>query len=234
MIKTIPVKKIINNKEVYPRNSQDWKVAYKYAESMKAGAQFPPILVTKYNGQYLVVDGWHRLEAYKKNKEEEILAEILKLAGNKEIFIEAVKRNATHGKPLTIQERAQIILKLREFKVKERDISKITFIPYDQIEDFVINRLTYSTAGKQIVLKAPLKHLATVEVSDKIIEGQKFIASDSQLTLLNQVITLLKNNWIDLKDEQIRARLLEIFALIKDIIKKYGLRIIDKKKKKRG
>jgi len=40
----------------------------------------------------------------------------------------------------------------------------------------------------------------------------------------------LKNNWIDLKDEQIRARLLEIFALIKDIIKKYGLKIVKKKR----
>lgn len=60
-----------------PRHSLNTEARDAYAEAMKAGANFPPIvLFGPRDGKYFVADGFHRLEASKKAGIGSILAEI--------------------------------------------------------------------------------------------------------------------------------------------------------------
>ena len=59
---------------VYPRASIDSYVIAKYVKAMKSGSVFPPIIVAKYEGKYLLVDGAHRLTTNKQLKNTHIEA----------------------------------------------------------------------------------------------------------------------------------------------------------------
>lgn len=61
----VDVKDVITDKDYYPRAEWNHLTAYSYAQAMRAGAKFPPIVVAKINGQLILVDGKHRLEAKK-------------------------------------------------------------------------------------------------------------------------------------------------------------------------
>lgn len=114
-VTTLPIKDIKLVKEIYPRIKKNNKTIEAYAEALEAGAEFPPIIVqkilkkTKDNEEEViaVIDGLHRLEAYKKNNSEEIEVEywkeeIIDFEENiNELKLEGAKYNAKHGDRLT-------------------------------------------------------------------------------------------------------------------------------------
>ena len=67
-----------------------------YAEAMAAGAKFPPVIVFHDGANYWLADGFHRLEAWKRNGVESIKAEVKE--GSR---IDALKfafcANSSHG-----------------------------------------------------------------------------------------------------------------------------------------
>ena len=57
---------------------------------MQSGCQFPPIEIAKIKGEYLLIDGKHRIEAHKTNKEQYIQTLINpKVKTENEVYIEA-------------------------------------------------------------------------------------------------------------------------------------------------
>ena len=216
MLKLLKITQIVHDKSVYPRDQMDWMTAHKYAEAMRAGAKFPPILVTPFRKRFVVLDGWHRLSAQKKIKEEYIQAEIIKIQRSRWFEI-ALERNVAHGRNLSQKERAQAIIKLEELGYPKITIANLVKIPIDKLEAFVINRLVTTPAGGKIIIKAPLKNLAGVVIENKeeFETEQRIISSQSQSILLKEVIRLLKNNWINIKDEEIKEHLRDIYRLLK-------------------
>jgi len=121
--------------DIYPRQRLSHKTISAYQESLKAGAKFPSILIQKIldNGKekIIIIDGLHRLEAFKENKENEIEIkywkdEVLdKYRYLKELRIESIKRNLIHGDRLSNPDRENMCRKMAE------DDSEIT-ITYEE------------------------------------------------------------------------------------------------------
>ena len=219
--KIIPIEKAICDKEIYPRNLVNWVTVTRYRGAMNSGANFPPITVARLGnkllgGKFIVVDGFHRLDAMKGNKETHITVEILEGLDKKGIYIESVKRNIGHGQQFSGQERTKIILTLEKWEMSKEQIAKIVRIPADKIEPFVAKRITRITETQEdIVLKRPLKHLAGQEMQTE--PDQSVFANRDQLQLLNSMIVLLENKWIDTSSELV----IEKIKTIKTLLEKY-------------
>jgi len=218
--KIIEIKKAICDKEMYPRNLVDWVTSYRYAKAMQSGAKFPPITVaSSMFGKLLVIDGFHRLEAYKQNKETHIEVEVLKGLNKKEIFIESVKRNIGHGRQFNSQERTRIILTLEKWKMSQEIISEIIRIPTDDIQPFVSKRITRITeTQEEIPLKSIIRNLSKTDVNEE--PEQDYFAGRHQLQILNTLIILLENKYIDTNSQIINEKLNQIHKLLEDYIKK--------------
>ncbi|MCC7277457.1 MAG: ParB-like nuclease domain-containing protein [Chromatiaceae bacterium] len=67
-----------------------------YAEDMRSGATFPPVVVFRDNDNYLLADGFHRLEAADEAGLKEIKAEIRK-GTKRDAILFAVGANRDHG-----------------------------------------------------------------------------------------------------------------------------------------
>ncbi len=218
MIRLLDVKQIFVDKEIYPRTQYGWQTAYDYSESMKAGAVFPPIVVNFYAGKYYLIDGKHRIEAYKTNKVKSVKCIVLNIKSKAEMYKKAIAMNIGNGRALTPQDKAMIICKLRDMKVSMPHISKIIQISVGKIEQFVAKRVTNSVNGEEIYLKAPLTNFAGSDVPADFNEQQKVFASNSQEQIIKQLITLLENNQINTKNNKIMNDLKIVYQLIKKTI----------------
>lgn len=220
MQRIISIKNIQFNPAIYPRvnDGQTWKTSYQYAMAMKAGAKFPPVIVsTLGKGQYQLIDGKHRIKAYKQNKTHHINCIVLNKLNDKEAYFKAVQFNAQHGRPLTPYEKVNIVLKLKGLGYSNKAISTVVCIPKCKLNTFMAERTAYSlTTGEQFALKAPLKHLAGEEI-DLSKEMQKSFNNSSQLEIINELLHLLNNNLIDLQDSKVINGLKQLKKALKSI-----------------
>lgn len=221
-LKNIELNKIKVDEELYPRSQVVWQVYYDYAESMKTGAKFPPITLALHRRRLILVDGLHRIEAYKLRKKKTIQAEIHTGWSYDRIFEEAVRRNIQHGKALSPYEKRRIALKLRHMRYSLKDVSKLIQVPFDKLEDFIGQRMISATTGKdligrEIIVKNPLKHLAGQKFKrrdfEAIKEAQKGHVRD-QIGLLKDLISLLKNGLLDTSNKKVNELLEELKLLI--------------------
>jgi len=127
MIKIDEVKFI---KEFYPRFELDNYVVNQYRQSIET---LPPIVLSK---DMILIDGYHRLIAHKLEEISEIEAEILDIDDEKEIFLEAIARNSSHGKQLQIEEKAKLAPKLYSMNVSLEEISRILAISKTKVYDW--------------------------------------------------------------------------------------------------
>lgn len=216
--KIIQIEKAICDKEMYPRNLVDWVTSYRYAKAMQSGSKFPPITVASSWGKFLVVDGFHRLDAHKINKETHVEVEVLKGLNKKQIFIESVKRNIGHGRQFNSQERTRIILTLEKWKISQEVISEIIRIPTDDLQPFVAKRITRITeTQEEIPLKSIIRNLSKYSVDEE--PEQSSLTNRSQLQVLNTLIILLENKYIDVDSEIVMEKLNEINKLLKNYVK---------------
>jgi len=72
----ILISNLTQDEEIYPRRQLSQKTIDLYAERLKEGIRFPPIEIQQVSVDgkvgLVIIDGVHRVEAYKKNKEKEI------------------------------------------------------------------------------------------------------------------------------------------------------------------
>jgi hypothetical protein len=191
-MKVLPLADIVFDNSIYPREKPFWGTICRYSDEMKAGAKFPPITVGFLNGKYVLVDGKHRIEAYKTNQETHVSAHVLYGMNKEQLFVEAVRLNVINGQPLSQFDKVKIIRKLEEMHYETIEISKIVQVSMDTIEQFVARRITVTRAGEPMVLKSALKHMAVLQTP--IEEGQQdTISVRSELSLVKQLIQIFEN-----------------------------------------
>jgi hypothetical protein len=89
-------------RELYPRLREDDAAIERYRTALDL---LPPITVAR--GRVLV-DGFHRWQAHKREKTSEIAAVDLGNLTDVEIRREAITRNATHGQQLSLKDKARL------------------------------------------------------------------------------------------------------------------------------
>jgi len=216
--KVLPLKDIVFDENIYPRQSSWWQTSYKYAEEMKAGARFPPITVGFVNGRYVLVDGKHRNDALLMNKETHTSVVVLYGYTLDELYIEAVKLNRAHGVGLTSFDKVKIIKRLEDMKYSLGDIATIVQIPLGSIEKFVAQRITLNPLGQVTVLKSPLKFMAggTITMTD---EEQDTLSVRSEISLVNQMTQIFSNPKMLRVDITFVDAIEKLYQLIQDFLK---------------
>jgi len=92
---TIKTSEVVYRKDLYPRSMSNPELVQNYAENLEV---LPPIEVNQNN---ILIDGWHRLTAHKKNKIEDIIVIVTKTSSESELRLLAAERNTQHGWQMT-------------------------------------------------------------------------------------------------------------------------------------
>ena len=94
-----------------PRAALDQFVLDDYAQAMRAGVQFPPVVVFYDGEHYWLADGFHRTKATGQAELNLIEAEV-RQGTRRDAVLYSVGANATHGKPRTSEDKRRAVLTL--------------------------------------------------------------------------------------------------------------------------
>jgi len=102
---------IVLDPEVHTRKAVDPEKVSRYAELIREGVEFPPIVAFHVvDGCYWVADGYHRVLAYRKVGAEYIEA-ILHLGGSREAFLAGLSYD-DEGAAKTVEDKKACLFKL--------------------------------------------------------------------------------------------------------------------------
>ena len=109
--KIIPLKLIKHDGETQTRAAIHHKTVLEYAQDLKNGDKFPPVVVFD-DGKYLwLSDGFHRFEAYEAAEITEIPA-IIKKGTKRDAILYSVGANAKHGLRRTNADKRRAVMTL--------------------------------------------------------------------------------------------------------------------------
>ena len=211
MKKLLKIVDLVCEEKLYPRIKLGWLTAYQYSQAMKSGSEFPAIVVGSFEGKMYVVDGWHRIEAKKLLKEEYIQATVKTYESFKDMFIDAVKLNATHGRPLSVQEKVRIVELLKQYGIEKEQITEIVKIPFDKIERFS-ERAIVKPNGTVEYLKS-----VTAKSGVEDAEQDSFNVRSVE-SLLVQLAELLKSDSFAFA-EKVQGLATEVYSLLGEKLK---------------
>jgi hypothetical protein len=95
----LPVEAVVYREDLYPRSLTDHNAVQLYAENL---AVMPPIEVNQHN---ILIDGWHRWMAHKKEEKTSIRAVMTETASDVHILELAIERNNAHGLQLSREDK---------------------------------------------------------------------------------------------------------------------------------
>lgn len=179
--------------EFYPRyGGPDWQTVAKYADAMRLGDEFPPPVVGKRKGRYVIIDGVHRYQAYEKLDASAIECVICEAPESKWLFL-AAQYNVRHGRPLTKQDRIAIANKLKVSGVSWPAIEKLLNVPKDKLTMWCLA----NTADDGSISKAAVQSAVGTTNETKAIRHQAAIANANINRTLDEFIALIRGGALD-------------------------------------
>jgi hypothetical protein len=219
--------------DLYPRTSIDSQHVSAMREAARAGATFPPYVVCAKTLR--VVDGFHRgrkdrLE-HGVDCEVECVEKVYKNDG--ELFLDAMRCNAAHGRGLTPIDKARCALKCKHFHLGVAAIAAALGVTPAAIKAVGEGRVARAPAepgrpkgelGEEIIIKRSIEHLSGTTLSVNQREANKRLSGMPPSFHANQLLLVLENDFLNLEDQSLLALLgrlhaaLERFALASAVV----------------
>jgi hypothetical protein len=97
--KTVRIAELLRDRRYQVRHGLDRATISRYATTMAAGTELPPVTVALVEGVPVLVDGWHRVEALLAIERHVVEAVIIEATEQEAMWL-AASANMTHGLPL--------------------------------------------------------------------------------------------------------------------------------------
>lgn len=154
---------VIYEQKIYPRDNVDMKVVAQYRDSIE---NLPAIVVDKKNR---IIDGYHRLLAYRQENIEEIEAELFDSDDDGLCLLESLKRNSKHGKQLSIAEKKKHARELYKRRIPEADVIGTLSISVRTLRSYLEDIKEKEEEGRnQRILEMYLACWTVQEIADDV------------------------------------------------------------------
>ena len=154
----VEIARLVMDSAFYPRKGSLCPVTIRRLKhALLLDKEVPPIVVCATSMR--VVDGWHRIQAHKELKREEISADLREYASEAELWEDAVRFNVSHGRPLDPYDIKWCILRCEELGITTPEaISNVVNMPAVRVVEFR-RACVLDETGKVTPLKRPLEYL---------------------------------------------------------------------------
>jgi hypothetical protein len=197
-------------------------------ESLKAGVELPPVIADKISKR--TTDGFHRVTAAQKfskiNKEKKAMINVIfkEYNSEEEMFLDAMRYNASHGRMLTQYDRAHCIIIAEELKLSANEVANalsITIDKYGELKANHIGELTLSTdlgKKKPIPLKRTIRHKKGQTLNKFQAEANERLGGMNQMFYVNQIIDLIENDLLDIENKGLMERIEKLRELLYSVV----------------
>lgn len=190
----VAISKIVIDLGLYPRSGvSDFNVG-RLVSALKTGAKLPPITVEAKT--YRLVDGRHRLEAFKKLKVDRIDVVEKVYRNEADLYADAVRANIGHGEPLDQFSVKNAIIRLEAYGYTRERISDVVRLPIDQIAKITRGFAHDADTGKPLALKGGMRHMAGQSLTSEQQKVNRHYSGPKAVFHLRQLCEILeKDMW---------------------------------------
>ena len=103
-----------------PRAAINNQTVMEYAEALREGVRFPPVVVFHDSAKYWLADGFHRYHAHKEAGRDKIEADV-RQGTLRDAILYSVGANAEHGLPRTAEDRHRAVTTMLEHELVKAD-----------------------------------------------------------------------------------------------------------------
>ena len=185
--------------------------------ALAAGLTLPPITVDRKSRR--VVDGFHRLTAHLRHfgPDAKIAVIFKDYKSEKEMLADVMALNATHGRPLSNQDRLRCVELGRLYNLSVKHIAAGLNMTPDRLTSMVKERTAY--LGKQrIPLKPALRHRVGKKLTKAQAAVNEKMGGGSQAFYANQLILLISNKLVDTENANVMGKLRTLHELLDGLL----------------
>ena len=236
----LEIAKIDYDPKYYPRvnGAPDWITIIRYTEPLQLNPRFqmPKVVVvraTGYKFPYVLIDGLHRLRSYVRAGRDRIPATEERIPQSKWLA-RSVELNAQHGRPLDTGDKAWIATRLQEEGWEVSKVADLLHMKVESLEKMMVTRcVRISSKAAEVIkigrsnrkvngkhygfLKAPLVESNGTSKAEVALKTQHSVTSHDVLAVLDSMVSVLESGVVDMKDEEVAARIEAIRKLLKRV-----------------
>ncbi len=216
-MKQLKLSELVLDFSLYPRATVDDQHVGYIAEAMEAGAEMPPIIVDKESKR--IIDGFHRFKAMvrtvRKDMTQTIAVEERTYEDDGDMFLDAIRLNATHGHNLTRFDRAHIMIMAKKMRLLPEQVATCLNMTVQVVSDLTTSRTARGvTPRSRVPLKRTIKHMAGKQLTQEQVDANKRLGGMNQLYYVNQIIMLIDADLLDPDNGRLIERLAHLGELI--------------------
>lgn len=203
--------------DLYPRHNVDTTNVKHIVNALSAGVEVPPIIIDKKSKR--VTDGFHRVKAhlYLWGDDAEIMAVEKEYKNEKDMFLDAMRYNATHGAKLDSHDRTHCTIIAQRLRIPLDDVAAALHMPKDKLGELKHGR-TATAGGLTIPLKNTVRSFAGKALTKRQVEANQKLSGMNQTFYVNQLIELLESKMLDLNDDRLIERMKLLHELLDDVL----------------
>jgi len=209
----IKVGLLIEDLDVYPRESIDSTHVGHIVDAIESGATLPPVVADANSKR--IVDGFHRCRGYRRlfGDDYEVDVLLVEYADEAELFADAMRRNSAHGNNVTPYDRTRCILIGERLGLDDDSIAAALNITVDRLANIRLTRIGKRRAtatnpdGADVPLKQPVRHMAGQTLTAAQAKVMPDLGGNQQAFYANQLIKLIDAKLLDVNNEKLMERL---------------------------
>lgn len=216
----IKASELVEDFDLYPRADVDSTHVKHIAEAIEAGAQIPPVIADLKSKR--IVDGFHRSRAWRRIYGDEVEIDVLlkSYKNERELFLEAIRLNANHGRNMTSFDRTHAMEKALRFEIDPALVAAALNMKLERVTEFKSERCAKLENSRRCVpLKQSIRHMRGSTMTKEQADTVSKLGGNNQSFYVNQLILLIDNGLLDLKNERLLERLKLLNQKISKLLK---------------
>lgn len=171
---------------------------------------FPPVVVDA--ASLRVVDGMHRVTAYRRRltPDTPIPCDVRQYASEADVWLDAVRANARHGRALSPWERANAFRRALELGVSRETVADAIAVRVDYLDTIAQRRFAVDAAGDTVVLKRSMRRYVGQRMSAVQVDVNRRHLGIAASDLASALLDLYAAEAFDLTDPLLVQSLLRL------------------------
>lgn len=217
-MKRMKVAELILDFGIYPRNNVDDFNVRNLCDALAAGIELPPVIIDKKSKR--TIDGFHRCRAAIRHGGEDAEISVIEksYASEKEMFLDAMRYNASHGAKLDPCDRTHCAIVAERLGINPELVAGALNMPVDKLAK-LSGKIGHTRGGESIALKNTVsKRFAGRSLNKRQVEANTKLSGMQQVFYANQLIELLEAEMLDTEDENLIERLRVLNGLLDEML----------------
>ena len=204
--------------DLYPRNNVDTHNVRSIIDAMEQGIELPPIVIDKKSKR--VIDGFHRTRAAVRHggPDAEIKVVEKSYANDGEMFLDAMRYNASHGARLDPCDRARCTIIAEQLSIPLDAVAGALNMSLDKLGTLHDTRTAKGKGGLTIPLKRTNQHMAGRKLNPVQEAANARSSGMNQVFYANQLIDLIESKLLRTDDDKLTERLQVLHGLLDELL----------------